>query len=253
MPGGSLKRVYVWQRAVRFFHWVNVGCIVVLIITGIIIGSPPAIQSSREAYESYWFGVVRFIHFATAYIFMFNIILRIYFAFFGNKWANWRQFVPTSNKFLRDLIQVIKVDILQMKGEPHVAIGHNPLAGLSYFFLFILLTLETITGFGLYAEMSTWWLPQSFAWVPALFGEESIVRLIHHILMWAFIVFAMIHMHLVIFHDFVEGRGETSSMIGGYKFIEEERIEEERIEEEQFERRRHQKPEPGKETQEFND
>jgi len=32
----------------------------------------------------------------------------------------------------------------------------------------------------------------------------------------------MIHMYLVFYHDYVEGRGVTSSMVGGWKFIERE-------------------------------
>ncbi len=37
-----------------------------------------------------------------------------------------------------------------------------------------------------------------------------------------FILFVVIHVYLVFYHDYVEGRGETSSMVGGWKFIEEE-------------------------------
>jgi Ni/Fe-hydrogenase 1 B-type cytochrome subunit len=31
-----------------------------------------------------------------------------------------------------------------------------------------------------------------------------------------------VHIYLVFYHDYVEGRGEVSSMGGGWKFIEEE-------------------------------
>ena len=37
-----------------------------------------------------------------------------------------------------------------------------------------------------------------------------------------FYPFAAIHVYLVFYHDYVEGRGEISSMGGGWKFIEEE-------------------------------
>lgn len=228
MPAKSLKRIYVWRGPVRVFHWANAFLILVLIITGYIIGEPPAIQFGGELYQGYWFGTVKFIHFAAAYLILFNFIYRIFFMFFGNRWAHWDQFVPTNRQFIRDIIRVLKIDILHLKGKPYVAIGHNPLAGFSYLFFFFFLILSIITGFGLYADMSTWWLPKLFSWVPALLGEEFAIREIHHILMWAFIIFAFIHIHLVIFHDYVEGSGETSSMIGGFKFIDEERIEEER-------------------------
>ena len=44
--------------------------------------------------------------------------------------------------------------------------------------------------------------------------------------MWFFILFAVVHVYLVFYHDYVEGRGEISSMGGGWKFIEEEAVEE---------------------------
>jgi Ni/Fe-hydrogenase 1 B-type cytochrome subunit len=40
--------------------------------------------------------------------------------------------------------------------------------------------------------------------------------------MWAFILFALVHVYLVFYHDYIERRGITSSMIGGWKFIEED-------------------------------
>jgi Ni/Fe-hydrogenase 1 B-type cytochrome subunit len=45
--------------------------------------------------------------------------------------------------------------------------------------------------------------------------------------MWAFIIFSMIHIYLCFYHDYVERRGVTSSMIGGWKFIEKENLEKE--------------------------
>jgi len=43
-------------------------------------------------------------------------------------------------------------------------------------------------------------------------------------LMWGFILFAIIHIYLVFYHDYIERRGVTSSMIGGWKNIEEDVI-----------------------------
>jgi Ni/Fe-hydrogenase 1 B-type cytochrome subunit len=40
--------------------------------------------------------------------------------------------------------------------------------------------------------------------------------------MWFFVVFVIIHVYLVFYHDYVEGRGTTSSMVGGYKFERED-------------------------------
>ena len=43
--------------------------------------------------------------------------------------------------------------------------------------------------------------------------------------MWAFILFIAVHFYLVLFHDWLEGRGESSAMVSGYKFVRKERFE----------------------------
>ncbi len=222
MSTHNLRRVFVWELPVRFFHWLNALAIVVLCVTGYLIGKPPALMSSGEAYERYVFGWIRYIHFVAAYIFLFNFIFRIYWGFVGNKYANWKNFIPTNRKYLQEIWQVIKIDIFQMKGKEHLAVGHNALAGFSYFLVFILFAVQIFTGFGLYEAMSQSWIAGLFAWVPALFGGDFALRQIHHITMWLFILFSIVHIYLVFYHDYVEGRGEVSSMGGGWKFIEEE-------------------------------
>ena len=52
------------------------------------------------------------------------------------------------------------------------------------------------------------------------------VRDIHHILMWAFILFAIVHIYLVFYHDYIERNGIASSIIGGWKFIDERLVKE---------------------------
>jgi Ni/Fe-hydrogenase 1 B-type cytochrome subunit len=85
--------------------------------------------------------------------------------------------------------------------------------------------VQILTGFGLYASTASWWFPRLFAWVPALLGGDILTRQVHHWTMWFFILFAVIHIYLVFYHDYIEGRGEMSSMAGGYKFMEDEKFE----------------------------
>ena len=47
---------------------------------------------------------------------------------------------------------MIKVDILMIKNKPVDSIGHNALASLIYFGTFWAFLLQSITGFGLYAN-----------------------------------------------------------------------------------------------------
>lgn len=222
MNNENIKRVYVWQLPVRFYHWLNFLAILILAVTGYIIGSPPAIQSGSEASFSYWFGTVRFLHFVAAFVFFFNFLFRIYWGFIGNKYANWKNFIPYKKDQWNEIIDVLKVDILQLKVQPLKSIGHNALAGFTYFLTFLAFLFQSVTGFGMYSAMSESFLPKLFAWVVPLMGGDFAVRQWHHIMMWFFIIFAIVHVYLVFYHDYVEGRGVTSSMVGGWKFIEKE-------------------------------
>ena len=219
-----MRRVFVFSVPLRIFHWVNGLCILILIATGLIMANPPAIQQGHEASFGYWFGTVRFIHFATAYIFTVFFALRIYLMFAGNKYERWQNFVPTNKKFFQEIWAVVRMDIFLKKNKTHFAIGHNALAGLSYLFLFILMLIMVLTGFALYSNMSMAYFPGMFEWVTTLLGGDIIVRMVHHVAMWVFILFILVHVYLVFYHDYVEGHGEISSMGGGWKFLEDEEL-----------------------------
>ena len=230
-----LRRVYVWELPVRVYHWINALVLLALIVTGFYIADPLALLSKQEANSKYmgWF---RYIHFAAAYLFFFNFIFRLYWGFVGNKYANWKQFIPTSKRFFKEMWTVFKIDILMLrkngKQQEHLSVGHNALAGFIYFLTFIAFLVQCLTGFGLYASMASWWFPQMFA----MLGGDILTRQLHHAAMWFFIIFVVIHVYLVFYHDYIEGRGEISSMGGGWKFIEEEVFEEDK----------HQTPNPEK-------
>jgi Ni/Fe-hydrogenase 1 B-type cytochrome subunit len=215
----QVREVYVWELPVRFYHWLNAMCIVVLCITGYLIGNPLAIQRGAEASFSYWFGTVRFIHFAASFLFFFNFVARIYWGFVGNKYSHWENFIPFHKAQWKEVVEVLRVDVLQVTNRPIASIGHNTLASLTYFITFLAFLLQSLTGFGMYSAMSNSWFPKLFAWIVPLLGGDLAARHLHHILMWVFILFSMVHIYLVFYHDYVERRGVTSSMIGGWKFI----------------------------------
>ena len=98
----AIERHYVWEWPVRMYHWVNLLCVSTLCVTGILIGHPLAIQLGREASFSYWFGTVRFIHFATGFVFFFNFVFRVYWGFVGNRYARWNNYVPYRKEQFRE-------------------------------------------------------------------------------------------------------------------------------------------------------
>ncbi len=223
----TMSRVYVWELPVRFYHWINASCILVLIATGFLISRPISLGHVNEASDSFWFGNVRFIHFVAGYVFFFNFLFRIYWGFVGNKYASWRTFLPFRKSQWQEIRDVLKIDILLGKGEAVGSAGHNSLAGLTYFLTFLVFMFQCATGFGMYAAMSDSWFPQLFAWIVPLMGGDFAVRQWHHMMMWFFIVFTVVHVYLVFYHDYVEGRGVLSSMAGGWKFVPQEHLAEE--------------------------
>ena len=220
MANSLSKKIYVWQLPVRFYHWLNALCVTALAVTGYLIGSPPAIQSASEASFGYWFGIVRFIHFLAAFLFFFNFVFRIYWGFVGNRFAKWDTFIPLRKEQWKEMFHVFCLDVLQICKEPLKSIGHNSLAGFTYFITFIAFLFQSVTGFGMYAAMSHSWLPNLFAWIVPFMGGDFAVRQWHHVMMWFFIIFSIIHVYLVFYHDYIEERGTISSMAGGWKFLE---------------------------------
>lgn len=234
----NLKEVYVWEIPVRLFHWLNALCIVVLISTGFMIANPLAIIDAMEATHSFGFGYIRLIHFIAGFVFFVNLIFRLYWSFAGNRFAKWNNFVLLKKEQWQELFEVIKVDILMLKTKPVESIGHNAVAATTYFVLFLISGLQVITGFALYAKMSQAAFPQLFTWIIPLLGGEFIVRDIHHCITWVFILFMLVHVYLVLYHDYIERRGETSAMIGGWKFVKEDIVEQLELKDEEVEKQK---------------
>ncbi|KAB2931046.1 MAG: Ni/Fe-hydrogenase, b-type cytochrome subunit [Leptonema illini] len=214
----TFERHYVWDLVVRSFHWTNAACILALTITGYLMGSPPAILSELEAYNQYWFGTIRFLHFSAGYILFINLLVRVYWAFRGSKYARWQEVLPHTRDKFEELVSVLKTDILQTRVSYDAPLGHNALAGLTYVGFAVMVVIQVVTGFGLYEQMSSALIPNLFGWVVPLFGGDLLVKAIHHNMMWFFIIFTGVHIYIASYHDYVEGTGILSSMFSGWKF-----------------------------------
>ena len=212
------RRIYVWELPVRAYHWINAIALVALCVTGYLIGAPIRLFNAPEAYEQYWFGWVRFIHFASAYVYVFNFLARLYWGFVGNKYARWNNFFPLTKRQRQEVVDVIKTDVLQVKMHGEISTGHNSLAAFIYFLTFLAFCAQAVTGFALYSSMSNSWMPRMFTWIVPIMGGDTGVRFWHHALMWFFVAFVIVHIYLSFYHDYIEGRGTISSIVGGWKF-----------------------------------
>ncbi len=213
-------RVYVWEIPVRLTHWINVASIIVLSFTGYYIGNPYVQVSSREAYGPYFMGNMRFIHILFAYIFVASLVLRTYWAFFGgNQWVSWRALIPFVTAEGRGKLKHAVQYYLFLRREPPTVLGHNALAGFTYAIIVFLYFLQTLTGFALYAQSNPggfWWALTGWVF---LIVDSQFVRLVHHLIMWLLIAFAIHHVYSAFLVDVEEANGLMSSIFSGWKFI----------------------------------
>lgn len=222
-PAGSMPHaVYVWEAPVRLWHWVMMFAMFVLIATGFFIGVPPP-SVPGEASENFLFGYIRFAHFAAGYIFAVFFVLRVYWAIVGNKYAREIFFVPFSlftGKFWKGLINDV-LFYLYIKKEPGSYEGHNPLAAVAMFFMYLLGTVWMIlSGFALYGEgagMGSWQFTYFTSWLQPLVGDSQQLHTYHRLGMWYLIIFSMAHMYMVVRQDVFTKETIISTMVNGWR------------------------------------
>lgn len=217
--------IYVYEAPVRIWHWVNAIAIVVLSVTGYLIGSPLPTMGTGEAYDQFIFGYIRFVHFAAGYILAVAWIGRIYWAIVGNHHAQQLFVLPFWNlKWWGEVLHEVKWYAFLEK-KPKKYIGHNPLAQLSMFMFFTLgVTFMIFTGFALYSEglgLGSW-ADRLFGWIIPLFGQSQDVHTLHHLGMWWIIVFVIIHVYVAIREDIMSRQSIVSTMISGERMFKDD-------------------------------
>lgn len=220
MPQDPRIRTYVWEFPVRFTHWINVLCLICLSFTGYYIAYPFIYALSGQQYIM---GTIRFIHFVTAYVLLMSVVIRLYWMYAGNQYANWRVLVPLNKKQWTEMGEAAKFYLFISKKPPR-SVGHAPLASVCYFVVMVLFIFQIFSGFALYSEshMPGFFMTILGGWMLSILSAQTI-RLWHHLVMYFLIVFSIFHIYMGWFLDSVEKSGVMSSIFGGYKFIEREK------------------------------
>lgn len=226
------EAVYVYGPWIRVWHWVQMFAIIALGITGYLIGSPPE-SLSGEAYDHYQMGYIRYIHFVAAYALIIGFLLRIWRAIVGNRHTR-EIFLPPvwRPSFWGEVWHEVKWYAMIVK-EPKKYVGHNPLALLAMFFLFVLpVIFLIITGLAMYGEgtgMGSWQNDWFSSWVIPLFGQSQDVHTWHHLAMWALICFIITHVYVAVREDIMSRQSIISSMISGWRQFKDDRPAEDEI------------------------
>ena len=184
-------------------HWVNLVSMVLLILTGFYIHFP---------FISGFMGVARGVHMLCAAIFVINMIFRVVAAFIikssptgGTRKVDYdyKTFLPQKDN-RHQLIPWIKYYLFLKKDHP-LSGKYGVLQKIFYVLVPVMILIIAFTGMCL-------WSPTSdvgpFGAFNALVGSIMVTRIIHFFLMFAFIIFMIIHIYLAN----IEGFAPTKMM-----------------------------------------
>lgn len=212
-----------WSASMRINHWSVAIAIFVLIITGFYIAEPFTI-SSGETVDKFFMGNVRYVHILFGTFLIFLSVWRLYLAFFSRFHADWKDFLAWTD--IKALIQQIKFYLLISK-HPEKKYLYGPMQALAYMGCWFMVVVIAVTGLILMGAGYHAGLTSLAACVlkpvEKLLGGLAMVRYIHHIFTWLFILFIIVHIYMAFWYDIVLKQGTVSSMIGGttYKKIKE--------------------------------
>lgn len=212
----SRQIIYVYETAVRLWHWINALAITVLCVTGYLIGSPPP-SLPGEASSYFLMGYVRFAHFSAGYVLAVGFLFRLYWAFVGNRYAQ-QIFVPPvwSRVWRWGFLYELKWYLFLVR-DPKKYIGHNPLGHAAMSSFVIVLLFMMCTGFALYSQGKgiDSWQAALFGWVFAIWPNAQDVHTWHHLGMWSIVIFVIIHVYAALREDILSRQSMISTIISG--------------------------------------
>jgi Ni/Fe-hydrogenase 1 B-type cytochrome subunit len=128
------EQVFVWSRKVRFFHWNNVICILLLIVIGVVILNAKLFGVSIEGKI-----LLKTMHVIVGYVFAANLIFRLLIGFLGESYERWSEALPFNKGFRQEVIEFKKLNKAPYK-------GHNPVGKLMVLALLSLMSIQMVTG-----------------------------------------------------------------------------------------------------------
>ncbi len=133
-----LKEYKVWDAPTRIFHWVNFTTVLLLIFMGLMMLFKKDMGiTSLDAKIA-----LKTIHVLIGYVFVLNLVVRVVWAFLGNRFARWGSMLPGKGfgAEVKEYLASIK------SGEPKQYLGHNPLGRLAVAVLMASLLVMAATG-----------------------------------------------------------------------------------------------------------
>lgn len=232
----ELKSYAVWDASTRWFHWINALCVIALAFVGLVILNASDLDISNAGKVT-----LKKVHTWIGYVFVCNLAWRIVWAFLGNRYARWRSILPGGRGYLHALRSYLAAFIA---GHPEQYLGHNPAGRLGIAVLFLLISIQAITGLILagtdlfYLPIGHWiaqWIaapdvdPGSLIpYTPKMYNAAAYENmrafrkpfaLAHLYSFYVLVVVVVLHVAAVIITELREGGSIISAMFTGRKII----------------------------------
>jgi len=232
----DLKAYSVWDAGVRWFHWINLLCMLGLIAVGVAILSAKALGVSTDGKI-----LLKTVHVWIGYVFSVNLLWRLVWAFIGGPHARWRAILPGGRGYMTEVSRYI-ADV--RAGRPPQYLGHNPLGRIAVTLLLLLLLTQAITGLVLagtdlfYPPIGAWiasWVanpgvdPATLVpYAKEMYDETAYEAMrafrkpfitVHYYGFYVLLVFAVIHILAVVVTELREGGNLVSAMFSGKKVL----------------------------------
>lgn len=134
----EFKSYSVWDAGVRWFHWINVLCVLGLIAVGVGILNDKALGASNDGKI-----LLKTVHVWIGYAFALNLLWRLVWAFIGGPHARWRAILPGGRGYLSETGRYIAA---VRAARPLQYLSHNPLGRAAVTVLLLLLLVMAATG-----------------------------------------------------------------------------------------------------------
>ena len=172
-------------------HWIHICALFVLIFTGLWIHDP---------FTGWPFHTVRYVHLFAAFFLVGTGVFRVYWGFFGRgstdvgggrRIRDWHFFFPQKEN-RRTFWPMVKYYLFLRKTHPCTA-KYNPLQKLAYGALLFAIILDALTGLAMWHVTAPYFQGMTY-----FLGGTQMIRELHYLAMWMFIVITALHVYIVL-------------------------------------------------------
>ncbi|XPV70618.1 MAG: Ni/Fe-hydrogenase, b-type cytochrome subunit [Halarcobacter sp.] len=217
-----IKKHYEFSSWVRITHWLRALTILILTATGFYLAFP-FISPSHSGGEPVNFlnALSRSWHIIFGFLLIAVTIGKFYLFVFDKQSKVERE---SFWDFINPKIWIKQIGYyLLISKHPHGKGVYNPLQFMAYVGIYISIFMISLTGIILYVhvyhEGIGGFLFDMVKPIEVLFGGLAMVRNIHHIFMWVFILFIPIHIYLAVFNSIYGKAGAMDSIFSGYRWV----------------------------------